>query len=330
MTFLREAGRGHKMHFLWYLLTLGVVFLGITVGQIPLIIVIQGKVAKGEITTADAQRFYEIADFTNIGVPSAFGLTLMLISFILGLVALFAMVEYMHGRRFKSLISSRPIRWDKVLFAVALWFALSVLGEFVMYGVTPEAYHLSLDWSAWIWLLLVALILLPLQTSFEELLIRGYLMQKIGIATNKAWLAVLLSSLLFGAMHLGNPEIEEFGLGVMMTYYVSVAICLAVITILDDGLEYALGIHAATNIYGAAFVGYEGSALQTDALVRVDEVDPVLMLVIFYIAFFVFLIIVKYRNKLLPWSSLFAPVNVQLSTMLPSDEERIDQINTSE
>jgi membrane protease YdiL (CAAX protease family) len=172
--------------------------------------------------------------------------------------------------------------------------------------------------------------LLPLQTSFEELLIRGYLMQKIGIATNKAWLAVLLSSLLFGAMHLGNPEIEEFGLGVMMTYYVSVAICLAVITILDDGLEYALGIHAATNIYGAAFVGYEGSALQTDALVRVDEVDPVLMLVIFYIAFFVFLIIVKYRNKLLPWSSLFAPVNVQLSTMLPSDEERIDQINTSE
>jgi membrane protease YdiL (CAAX protease family) len=309
---------------------LGIVFLGITIGQFPLIALIQHKVKKGVITLEEAQRFYEVVDFTGIQVNPAIGLVLLLISFIFGLVALFAVVEYMHGRRFKSLISARPVRWDKVRFAAGVWFVLTVIGELVMYSMYPGTYHLNINWSTWIFILLVALLILPLQTSFEELLVRGYLMQRIGVATNRAWIAVVITSVFFGVMHLGNPEIKEFGLGVMMTYYISVALCLAMITIVDDGLEYALGIHAATNIYGAAFVQYEGSALQADAMIRVDDVDPVLMLGLFYLMFIIFLLIVKRRSGLAGWSNLIRPVRADRTNSIDSEFNNTDHVSTEE
>ena len=52
----------------------------------------------------------------------------------------------------------------------------------------------------------------------------------------------------------------------MFGYYFISAVFLGFITVVDQGLEQAIGIHAATNIYGAVIVGYQGAILQTDCL----------------------------------------------------------------
>ena len=108
----------------------------------------------------------------------------------------------------------------------------------------------------------------------------------------------------FAAVHLGNPEIQEFGVEIMVFYYLSVAVFLAILTLLDNGLELALGIHAATNVYGAAFLSFEGSVLQTNALAEVKELDPVLMVFAFYVMLIVFVIIARRKYKLNSVSSL--------------------------
>ena len=87
----------------------------------------------------------------------------------------------------------------------------------------------------------------------------------------------------------------------MMSYYISAGLALGIMTIMDDGLELALGLHAATNIYGALIVSYEGSAIQTDSIFKTSEIDSVLMLIISLVAFgiFIFVAFKKYN-----WDSL--------------------------
>jgi hypothetical protein len=152
-------------------------------------------------------------------------------------------------------------------------------------------------------LMIIALTILPIQTSFEEIFTRGYLLQRIGFST-RPWVAVILTAVFFGLLHATNPEVREFGLGIMMLYYISVGVFLALITVLTDGLELALGIHAATNIYGAGFVTYAGSALHTDALVHVSNVNPVWMVVLFYSSVVLFIIIIRKFYTFRPLSSL--------------------------
>ncbi|MDX1407631.1 MAG: CPBP family intramembrane glutamic endopeptidase, partial [Saprospiraceae bacterium] len=298
--FVRAAFRGEN-HWAYYVLSVFAVFIGYFLGQIPLLLVLNDKVNRGTISRDQAAEFFEFADFSIVGIPSHVGLLLLLGSFIAAAIILFMCVEFIHKRPFRTLINpTRRINVRKLLVGFGLWFGLTALAELVMYLLYPSAYHFEFAWHKWIPLLVVSLLILPIQTSFEEVFTRGYLLQGIGVATRSKVSAIIGSALVFAAMHLANPEIREFGLGVMMLYYLSVAICLAVITLLDDGLEFALGIHAATNVYGAGFVSFEGSALQTDAMFKVDQVNPELMLVLFYVTIAIFFVIIHKTFKLKP------------------------------
>jgi membrane protease YdiL (CAAX protease family) len=106
---------------------------------------------------------------------------------------------------------------------------------------------------------------LPLQTSFEEFLFRGYLMQGIGIAAKNRWVPLLITGLVFGLMHGLNPEIEKLGYSVL-SVYVGLGLFLGIITLMDDGMELALGFHAANNMIIALLVTSDWTALQTDSI----------------------------------------------------------------
>jgi hypothetical protein len=49
---------------------------------------------------------------------------------------------------------------------------------------------------------------------------------------------------------------------------------LGLVSILDDGIETAIGAHAANNVFASIFVTYKSSALQTDAVFKQLNVDP--------------------------------------------------------
>ena len=91
------------------------------------------------------------------------------------------------------------------------------------------------------------------------------MMQGLGILFRNRWVPLVVTSVIFGLMHLGNPEVEKLGYGIMV-FYIGTGFFLGIITLMDEGLELALGFHAANNLVTALLVTSEWTAFQTDSI----------------------------------------------------------------
>lgn len=199
----------------------------------------------------------------------------LLIPLVAGLFILLFWVKYVHQQSIRSLTTSRArIDWKRVWFAFALWGALTAVLILIDVSMHPGDFQWNLDWSRFLPLLLIGSLLIPLQTSFEEYLFRGYLMQGLGLASGYRWVPLVFTSITFGLLHLGNPEVARLGYGIMV-YYIGTGFFLGLITLLDEGLELALGFHAANNLVSALLVTANWTAFQTPSLFK-DISQPVL------------------------------------------------------
>ncbi len=117
-------------------------------------------------------------------------------------------------------------------------------------------------------LFLISIILFPFQIGLEEYLFRGYLMQHIGVLVKNKWFPLILTSVLFGIAHSANPEVGAIGFWKMMIFYVGTGLLLGIMTLMDDGLELALGFHLGNNLLASLLVTADWTALQTDAIFK--------------------------------------------------------------
>ncbi|GGD24490.1 hypothetical protein GCM10011343_13340 [Flavobacterium orientale] len=97
-------------------------------------------------------------------------------------------------------------------------------------------------------------------------------MQGIGVATKSRLIPLLITSIAFGLMHIANPEVGKMG-PVIMIYYIGTGFFLGIITLMDEGLELALGFHAANNLVGALLVTADWTAFQTHSIFK-DISEP--------------------------------------------------------
>lgn len=197
---------------------------------------------------------------------------IQLLPFVTGLIVLKICVEVLHKRRFLSVITSRnSIDFKRFFFATGLW--LLVLTVFLVMAKSAGA-PVVLRWNPeeQLPLLAVCLVLLPIQTAFEDIMYRGYLFQGLARSTGVVWLALLILALLFGWMHAGNPEVKMFGYWVL-PYYILSGLFMGTLAHLDDGLELGMGYHFANNFFGAMIVTNNWQVFQTDAL-YLDNSEP--------------------------------------------------------
>ena len=190
------------------------------------------------------------------------------------LVALFLVIhtKFVHKRTVISIFSGREnFDWKRVLFSFSLLFSVLSLFLFIQY-LSSDSLIFQFDLQKFIPLFFIAIFLLPIQTSCEELLFRSYILQGIKMRTKKNSVAVLISGLMFGAIHIGNPEIAKIGYHIIV-YYMLVGVFLALISLFDNGIELALGYHAANNVFAALMITNNWQAFQTDA-VFMDISDP--------------------------------------------------------
>jgi hypothetical protein len=200
-------------------------------------------------------------------------LALNLIIFVFGLFAIFIWTKFINGQSITSLTTSRKkIDWKRIFFMFFLWGTFSAVSVLIGVYLAPENYELQFEWSKFLPLLILSLVLFPFQTSFEEYLFRGQLLQGIGIATKSRAATWIITSVLFGLMHAANPEVEKLGFSVMV-FYIGTGLVLGAMTLLDEGLELALGFHAANNIVGALLMTASWTAIQTDS-VYIDISKP--------------------------------------------------------
>ena len=241
----------------------------------------------------------------------------------IGLLLLLLWVKYMHKQTITSLTTARnKIDWKRIWFAFFLWGILSsslVLIDY--YFLTPENYEFNFQLEPFIYLSIIAILLVPLQTSFEEYLFRGYLMQGLGIMAKNRWFPLIFTSVVFGVMHIANPEVETLGYGIL-TYYIGTGFFLGIMTLMDEGLELALGFHAANNLFTALLVTADWTAFQTPSILR-DVAEPTLdfidMILPVFIIFPLLLFILAKKYKWTNWKDkLFGSVEE-----LPAEDYKV-------
>ncbi|MBT8258496.1 MAG: CPBP family intramembrane metalloprotease [Bacteroidia bacterium] len=201
-------------------------------------------------------------------IPANLNLTINLLPFVVLLALLFVFVKYVHQRSIVSLTTSRSkIDWSRVIFSFLLVVIFTVAFFGISYAADPTA--VTLQFNIWKFglLFLISIVLFPFQIGLEEYLFRGYFMQHIGILVKNRWFPLFFTSIVFGVMHSANPEVAEMGY-ITMVFYIGTGLVLGIMTLMDEGLELALGFHFGNNLLAALLVTAEWSALQTDAIFR--------------------------------------------------------------
>lgn len=210
--------------------------------------------------------------------------------------------KFIQNNSIRILTTSRPtIDWKRVFFSFTLWSFITICTTVISYFNAPDDFVLNFKPKEFAVFAILALIFIPLQTSFEEYLFRAHMLQGLGLATKTRWIPLVVTSFLFGIMHIANPEVEKLGM-VIMCYYIGTGLFLGILTLMDEGLELALGFHAANNLVGALLVTSDWSAFQTNSILK-DVSEPnaniqifIPILVIFPILLYIFAIKYKWSN----------------------------------
>lgn len=294
--FFESALQGKNAFWRYLIMFIAVFAATNTIGALPLITVIVIKGLNDPAMLNEASD--NLMELSAYGIDPNTGLVLMLFPFIIGIVTLYLLIRPLNSRPFISLFNGGgKIRWKKFFSSAFVW--LFLMSIYLLFSILadPDNFELNNVSVSLLWLIIIALLLVPFQASFEELLFRGYLMQGAGAWFRNKWMPLLISSLLFGLMHSFNPEIKEFGFWLMMPQYVVFGIVFGLITILDDGIEMAMGAHTANNIFLSVFLTQESSALQTPALFEQKEVYPLTDFLSLFLISGIFIILMWIMNR---------------------------------
>jgi len=261
-------------------------FIGQLLGSLPILI---AQLVQG-INTMTEMSHIDPMDFESYGINLTVGLVLVIIPFLLSLYLFIKLFKPLHERSFMTVINgTRKIRWGRILVGYAIWGVIMAFILVVDFYLNISNYEVQLNFKALIPLALVSMVLIPFQAFYEEILFRGYLAQGIGRLTTNRLAVILIPSVIFALLHGLNPEVEKHGFWVMMPQYFIVAISYALVSVFDDGIELAMGAHAANNTFISVFVVTEGAVFQTDALLKMLDVDHSKELMTVFFASLVFI-----------------------------------------
>ena len=242
--------------------------------------------------------------FIFLITPLAFGLLLLLLFW----------VKFIQNQSLIRLTTSRnKIDWKRVFFSFFLWGAITTLMVLGMYFFNSESLVWNFKPDKFFVFLIIALVLIPMQTSFEEYLFRGHMLQGIGLATNSRLIPLIITSVLFGIMHIANPEVDKIGY-LIMVYYIGTGLFLGIITLMDEGLELALGFHAANNLVGALLVTADWTAFQTHSIFK-DISEPSAGFDILTPVFIIFPLLLVVFSKVYGWNNWKEKLTGKLNTI---------------
>ena len=228
-----------------------------------------------------------------VGVPLTLEFLFTMSSFIPFLVATFLAVRFIHARPLKTLVTGKAhIRWGRIFAGAGVWFFIAALLAVMEALLYPGRYVLTFQPGTLLIFAAFAFILIPIQTSAEEFFFRGYLLQWMGLRLKNIWLLSVLNGFLFFLPHAVNPEMAANSLLVGLGYF-AMGFFLTLITLRDEGIELALGLHAANNLFATLFANYEVTALPSPSMFTIQILDPVYSLasliaglIAFYAVFF--------------------------------------------
>lgn len=200
-------------------------------------------------------------------------LTLLLIPFVFVFFAVVLCVKLLFKRPILTVFTARKtFDWKRFFTAFGLWGTVLSIALIVSIS-TGQPIDFNFDPTTFFLLLLISVFLIPIQTTAEELMFRGFLMQAFGKIFKKGWVSILLTGSLFGLLHWANPEVTLIG-NILLLYYIGTGVFLGLLAVCDNGMELPMGYHAINNIFASVILTNDWQAFHTDALF-IDRSGPV-------------------------------------------------------
>ncbi|MCE3258491.1 MAG: family intrarane metalloprotease [Bacteroidetes bacterium] len=291
-------------HNQWWMYMFGILatILGYVLFQLVFVIILMFSLMKKGFAIEDLQANPElIMDLNVTGIDKNLMLALLLGMFVCGLLALFVVIRYVHHKPILSVITAYgKIRYKRFFTAFAVWGLMVTVLTLIGYFSDPTQVTIQFDPARFFILLIVCLLLMPIQTGSEEIFIRGYMMQGLALIFKNGLIPLIITSVIFGLLHMENPEAKTYGWSIMFPYYAFFGFFLGFLTLLDEGLELAMGIHFANNLVSSLLITTPKGTLQTDAIFLVNEVNPgselIAAIVMSAVTFTIFWLIYRWKN----------------------------------
>jgi membrane protease YdiL (CAAX protease family) len=307
MNHLESTFAGKNSFWRYAVMIAAVLVAANTLGAVPLLIAMAARSASNP--DIFSQYAANPNDFSSLGLDPNAGLVMMLFPFVAGLVTFILLVYSLNNRTIKQTINgTNKIRWSHFFISGLIWLVFSASYLFVYMKIDPSNFTLNNTSVSLIILIVITILFIPFQAAFEEVLFRGYLMQGFASILKNRWFPLIMTSLMFGLLHAFNPEVKEFGFYTMMPQYIVFGLIFGTITILDDGIEAAMGAHTANNIFLCIMVTNKSSALQTPALYVQNTISPWTEFAGLLISGVVFILVLKYLFKWDRFSHLWGKI----------------------
>ncbi|MDP1803172.1 MAG: CPBP family intramembrane metalloprotease [Bacteroidota bacterium] len=203
--------------------------------------------------------------------------------FVFGAIGFYAGIKFVHKKTLTSVLTGfQKFRFKRFWFAFALWGTLVSVAVAIKYFSDPANMTFDLNMPGFLFSLLLMVIFMPIQTGIEEVIFRGYLIQGLAQIFKSGLIPLVITSLLFGLAHMSNPEVQAFGWPIMLSYFVFFALFMGALTLLDEGLELAFGIHFANNIVSSILVNSQDSVIKPYSLFEEKTSNPYIEIVLWF------------------------------------------------
>nr|WP_319374083.1 type II CAAX endopeptidase family protein [uncultured Methanobacterium sp.] len=293
ISFLENASEG-KNNWWRYLLTVilslvgGSFVAGLVLG---LLLIFSSVFVSGGISN--------IANFIESVMNSPFTLVILVgISYSISFFLFYICLRFLQHKHLLKIINTvSGLRWKLLFKGLILWALILFILSLPDLIFNPGSYQITYNSGSFLILLIICILVFPIQASFEEILFRGYLMQGFSLVSKKPWVPLLITSLLFGCVHFFNGTNLYMDLSIVASTFI-IGMMLGVIALGDNGIETAMGVHIANNLYVALLYNSTDSGLPgLPSMVTAQAADPFTGLPLLILAALLMIAILFWNRK---------------------------------
>ena len=203
--------------------------------------------------------------------------TLIFVGLTYGIFALlfYLCILFIHKKKFMSLINTgKNIKWKRIIKGAGLWTGIMAFFTIVSLIFQHGDVTYNFNLSSFLILIVLSILIFPLQASFEEIFFRGYLMQGFRLISKKPVVPLVLTALIFVSIHFYNGTSLVTSLTIVISAVI-LGLMLGIIVLGENGLETAMGVHIANNMFVAIILNSSDSGMSNlPSLITAQTTDP--------------------------------------------------------
>jgi membrane protease YdiL (CAAX protease family) len=235
----------------------------------------------------------ELSKGYNLILPQLFGLIgTFLITWIF--------IKFIDKKPFYTLGFVKRKMGEDIFLGITIGFVMMALGFYILkYFGQIEIESIQIDYLK----LFIGILLFIVVAINEELILRGYMLNNFMDSMPRYW-ALLVSSLIFASLHLGNANIDAIGFGNIIL----AGFLLGISYTYTKSLWFPIALHFSWNFFQGSIFGYAVSGNETYSLIKQTRTADTIwnggkfgfeasITAIIFLVIFIFIIAKYYANQ---------------------------------